>query len=385
MRGSVMHRNALLASDRRRNLFARVTNDVGTVIAFEPANKTYLTGYHSMTHDLAHGYRSAAIATRNGVCLVASAADAGPALEVMGDPKTIFRYGSFYFGDIDKELGFAEPGFETFFSALAAALAFAGSEGRIGVDDATLAGSIDGDTVDLALAFRASRAFKLPAEIELLRRGTLITEAAIAAVGAQARVGMSEFDLAAIVANSLISDGGIPRFISMTSGERSALADAYPTTRRLEPGDLLRLDIGCMVDGYWSDIGRTMVMGQPSALQQKRHDAIVAGLKQELGLLRAGVAVSDIFNAGVLGVRSNGIDDYQRHHCGHGIGLAGYEYPLIAADSNAVLEQNMSLCLETPFYEIGWGGMMVEDTVILTEHGFDSLSTLGHDLTIIEA
>src|SRR5690606_27622465 len=102
-------------------------------------------------------------------------------------------------------------------------------------------------------------------------------------------------------------------------------------------------------------------------------------------MLRAGVRAADLFDTAVAAVREAGIPPYHRHHCGHGIGLAGYEYPLIEPGSHAILETGSCLCVETPFYEIGWGGMMVEDLVVIEENGFRPLSTPDRSLTIIGA
>src|SRR5690554_5465296 len=86
-----------LAAQRRRKLFDRLGDDIGVVVALDPANKAYLSGYSSMTHDVAPAYESAAVATRDGVTLVLGAGDAGPALDLLGDPQRLFRYGTFFY------------------------------------------------------------------------------------------------------------------------------------------------------------------------------------------------------------------------------------------------------------------------------------------------
>src|SRR5262245_20726121 len=85
-----------LAQQRREKLFALVGDGVGTVVSRVTANKGYLSGYHSMAHDTSPAYASAVEADRNRAALVVSAADAGPALEAIGDEELIFRYGTFF-------------------------------------------------------------------------------------------------------------------------------------------------------------------------------------------------------------------------------------------------------------------------------------------------
>ena len=83
-------------------------------------------------------------------------------------------------------------------------------------------------------------------------------------------------------------------------------------------------------------------------------------------------------------VQSEGIPHYQRHHCGHGIGLEVYDSPLIGPKDQTVLEEGMVFCLETPYYEIGWGGLLVEDTVVITKDGARMFNQRPRDLQIIE-
>src|SRR5690606_35637028 len=98
------------------------------------------------------------------------------------------------------------------------------------------------------------RAVKLTGEIELIEESARITERAILDGIAHARIGMSEAEIARTVAASMVAAGAAPRFVVVTSGERSALADAHATQRQLRPGDLLRFDVGGVYEGYWSDL-----------------------------------------------------------------------------------------------------------------------------------
>ena len=96
---------------------------------------------------------------------------------------------------------------------------------------------------------------------------------------------MTELELSTTIASEMRAGGGVPRFVVVTCGERSALADAYATCAKLRTGDLVRFDIGCTVDGYWADMARSAVVGEPS-----REQGIVARLLLAGGLADDGAA-----------------------------------------------------------------------------------------------
>ncbi|SCB55727.1 Metallopeptidase family M24 [Bradyrhizobium shewense] len=227
--------------------------------------------------------------------LVVSAADAGPALECLGDPTLIFRYGLFYFerSADGPPVEYDTPGFKTFAEALMAAVnAVApkelklGVDGRGGADLKTLLGAAR-PIVDISDEIVRSRATKLPGELVRLRRATQLVEAGIDAIRREFKVGMSEWELA-----------GLPR---------SALADAYPTARKIQAGDIIRLDASCVVDGYKSDMARSFVVGEASKLVTARYKAIAEGLVEELAAVRSGAKVRDVHLAAVNATRSAGI------------------------------------------------------------------------------
>src|SRR5690606_18514922 len=122
--------------------------------------------------------------------------------------------------------------------------------------------------------------------------------------------------------------GVMPRFVVVTAGERAALADAFATDRPLRAGDLVRFDVGGVLDGYWSDIGRTAVVGEPDPLQRRFYDAIEAGEAEQLARIRPGLRAGEVFDLAVREVERRGLFPYRRHHCGHGIGLDVYEPPI---------------------------------------------------------
>ncbi len=95
---------------------------------------------------------------------------------------------------------------------------------------------------------------------------------------------------------------------------------------------------------------------------------------------------AQIFDRAVAVVEQNGGPvPYRRQHCGHGIGLTTYEQPIIRPGEDGVLAPGMVFCFETPYYELGWGGMMIEDALVITESGASRLTDEVRDLTVVPA
>lgn len=379
---------ATLATQCRERFFS-LAPDIDIVITSDPIHIGYLSGYRSILHDMP-GYRQALIATRERIALITGASDGAAALEALGDPEAIWRYGLFFVERRGETAGYPEmpAASEDFDGALKAALASFAPAGRtVGLDipDATGHAFLrDGlpasKLVETSAAFRQSRLIKLDGELDLLRKASRITDDAIAAIHPLVRAGVSELEISAEISRHIVRNGGISRFTVVTSGERSSRVDAYATDRKLADGDLVRLDIGCTVGGYYSDMARTLITGEPCDEQAARYQSLLDGETVQVEMLRPGVAASDIYDVAMRTVREGALPGYNRNHCGHAIGLKAHEYPAIAPGQDVILEPGMVFCVETPYYEIGWGGMMVEDTAIITERGHELLTVSSRQL-----
>ena len=146
---------------------------------------------------------------------------------------------------------------------------------------------------------------------------------------------------------------------------------------------MIRFDVGCLLDGYNSDIARNFALGDPGERALRLHRATLAGEQAAFEAMRPGVTAADVFEAAVEAVRQAGIPDYRRHHVGHGVGLEVYDIPLLSASDQTVLESGMTFEVETPYYEVGLAGLQPEDTVVLREDGPQLLTTLSRELQIV--
>jgi Xaa-Pro aminopeptidase len=364
------------------------TSESDALLLFSPENFLYVSGYESMPAAINRRYLYCAAVTPDRLLLVVPAADFAAAIASGIPVCDVITYGTFYFSG-ETESAHIDPQNADFAAALGKALSVLAPR-RVGIemDHAPAAalhildqrGIAHADAVAFMLAVRS---VKLPGEAALLRCAARITEAAIEVGMASARAGVTDKEVAAVVAATMSRGGGYPRNVTVVGGLHSAFADAFPAERRLAPGDLLRFDIGCSYYGYKSDLARTAVIGEPTSKQANRYEALRIGLQTEVDLARAGVAAKDIFTAGLEAVKEAGFPEFRRHHLGHAIGMAVYEAPVIAAASSHQLEAGSVFCFETPYYEPGWGGMMCEDTGIVTESGFELISFMDRNLRVL--
>lgn len=370
------------------------------LVASTPENLQYVTGFRSIAHALFRGLELYGVFTRHGVGLVIPFIDA---TGVSADGIAVDRlacYGKFFFNYADQpgpvgarvreitSAPAAGPG-----EALREVLGGFGALGkRIGLDEAgvfpatwqRLTEQLAGTALGPGYAhFRTARMIKSADEVRRLERAALIAEDGVAAILGMLKPGVTEREAAVVFEQEVLRKGAQPFFTVVTMGERAALADVYASERALSPGDLIRFDLGCVYQGYRSDISRTAVLGTPSEKQRRYYDAARDGELAAIAAMKPGVAVSQIFETAMRVTREHGMPHYERHHVGHGIGLEPYDPPTINAATHTALEPGMVFCVETPYYEHGWGGVQVEDAVEITTAGVRRLTQSSQDLAIL--
>ena len=370
------------------------------LVATTPENVFYATGFRSISHAIFRGAELYGVVTRRRTGLVVPFIDTtGVAADEIG-VDAVGCYGKFFFeyanpaGTIGEKVRqwTATPAASPA-DALAAVLGELGvTKGRIGLDEAgvfppvwrRLEERLTGTAVTPGYQlFRRARMVKSPDEVRALERAANIAEAGIAAVLGMLKPGVTEVDAVRVYEEEVVRQGASPYFSVVTIGERSALADVYPAPRAIGEGDLVRFDLGCVWQGYRSDISRTAVLGAPTDKQARYYAAALAGERAAIDGMKPGVRVGEIFDTAVRVTREAGIPHYQRHHVGHGIGLEPYDPPTINAGNEALLEPGMVFCVETPYYEHGWGGVQVEDAIEITRSGARILTPSRAELLVV--
>lgn len=158
--------------------------------------------------------------------------------------------------------------------------------------------------------------------------------------------------------------------------------DGFAPGGPAQPGDLIKIDVGCIVAGYSSDGARTAVLGAPSPEATRIYDALRAAFDAGFSLLKPGMPLAEIYRATAGVMWDRGFETYGRGHFGHGVGASIWseEWPFISADSEAALEPGMVMAFETPWYIDGLGGFIIEDQVLITDSGAEVMAPLPRDL-----
>jgi len=230
------------------------------------------------------------------------------------------------------------------------------------------------------------RRIKSKAEIDAIARAQALTDEAFAHLLRQMKAGMTEAEIA-LEAEFFLrrrGAGGMSFAMIVASGARSALPHGVASQKKLAPGDAVVLDFGCVVDGYCSDMTRTVFIGDVSDRQRQVYNAVLAAQKNALERLRAGLSgrEGDALARDVL--QGLGWAEYFGHGLGHGVGLEIHEAPRLSpAAGDVVLGPGMVVTVEPGVYFKGEFGIRIEDMVVITNDGNRNLTKSPKELFCI--
>ncbi len=234
--------------------------------------------------------------------------------------------------------------------------------------------------------FASLRMAKDADEIKAMREAVLIAEKALAATLPRIKVGMTEREVAAeLVVQTLRagSDADLPFAPIVASGPNSALPHAMVTDRTLQNGDLVTLDWGAATRGYISDLTRTFALGEVDPELKKIHRLVQEANAAAKAAARPGVTCASVDAAARQVIADGGYGEYFTHRVGHGLGLEGHEEPSMHGKNETPLAPGMTFTIEPGIYLPGKGGVRIEDDVVITADGCESLSTYPRDLQVI--
>jgi Xaa-Pro dipeptidase len=222
-------------------------------------------------------------------------------------------------------------------------------------------------------------------ELAHMRRAATIAQEALTHTLEAVRPGMTEQEIAAELMVNLLRGGSeAPAFApAVQSGPNSASPHAGPGSRRLEPGDLLLIDFGATVQGYASDITRTFAIGELEPELIQVHEIVQAANAAGRATAGPGVPCQEVDRAARRVIEEAGYGPYFIHRTGHGLGLEIHEPPYIIEGNTRRLQAGMTFTVEPGIYLPGRGGVRVEDDVVITEEGCESLTSFERGLQII--
>ncbi|MCK6258047.1 Xaa-Pro peptidase family protein [Fictibacillus sp. KIGAM418] len=232
----------------------------------------------------------------------------------------------------------------------------------------------------------AMRLIKSEDEISILREAARLAdfgvETGIAAIGK----GVTELELVATVEYALKKKGAAEMSFSTTilAGEKSAMPHGNPGMKEIQPGDFVLFDLGVVVDGYCSDITRTVAYQSVSEKQKEIYEIVKKAQQASLDLSKPGTRVGDLDLAARKVIEDAGYGQHFPHRIGHGLGLDVHEHPSMNEKNNDKLTKGMVYTIEPGIYLPEVGGVRIEDDVYITENGHECLTQFTKELVIVK-
>lgn len=238
------------------------------------------------------------------------------------------------------------------------------------------------DAQEIGQTMRNVRAIKSADEIAALREAIAISEEALKRTLDWAQPGMTEQQIAAKLSDELSALGtdGHAFGPSVLTGPKSALPHGGTGSREWGDDEFLLIDFGGIKRGYPADITRTFCKGTPSDEMRKIYDAVLAANRAALAIAKPGVTCHEVDKAARDVIAAAGYGEYFTHRTGHGLGLEVHELPNIATNNHRKLEAGMVFTIEPGIYVPQVGGVRIEDDVLVTEDGCESLTTYPREL-----
>jgi Xaa-Pro dipeptidase len=260
------------------------------------------------------------------------------------------------------------------------------SAGPVGVEETVRFFVFDGlralgvETRGDAGVVRACRVIKSPAEIALMQSASDITIAAYHETGPQIARGMTPDDIGKLMSSAMTKRGATPEFTLILLGEASAYPHGSGKPQEVRPGEVVLMDCGCSVDGYQSDISRTMVMGEPTKQQRRVWNLVRRGQQIAFETVKVGTPAGAADDAVRAAYEKEGFGPGYKlpgtsHRTGHGIGLDGHEPINLVHGETTRLAPGMCFSDEPGIYIPGSFGVRLEDCVHMTAMGPKWFST----------
>lgn len=169
------------------------------------------------------------------------------------------------------------------------------------------------------------------------------------------------------------------------SGLHSSMPHAVPTDKVLQDGDLVTMDFGCKVEGYCSDMTRTIVIGEASEKQREIYDVVLRAQEAVLKMIRSGLKGCEVDEVARRVINKAGYEGCFGHSLGHSIGLEIHEKPCFARTDESILKPGMVITVEPGIYKKGFGGVRIEDVVVITKNGCRNLTHSPKELIELKA
>ncbi|MBE3593553.1 MAG: aminopeptidase P family protein [Candidatus Carbobacillus altaicus] len=235
------------------------------------------------------------------------------------------------------------------------------------------------------LVGRKLRPYKSPEEIAKIKRACALADEAFMHILSLIAPGVTERELALELKWFMEKHGadGTSFETIVASGDRGALPHGVASNKKIRAGELITFDFGALLDGYVSDITRTVAVGQVDQALLTIYDTVLRAQERALAGIRAGVRAREIDQLARSLIEEAGYGERFGHSTGHGLGLEVHEWPVLSGRSEAVLEDGMVVTVEPGIYVPGLGGVRIEDDVLVTQDGYELLTAAPKTLLVV--
>ena len=342
-------------------------NGLEALLINNPANRRYLTGFT--------GTAGSVLLTQERAILITDfryteqAKEQAPEFEIREFATKQIEL----LADLRKELGIEELGFEARHETYHQYLQY---QKQLEVE-------LQG-TENLVKQLRLT---KEESEIEKIQQAVEITDQAFAEVADWIKPGFKERNVSLKLEFAMKEAGASDKAFDfiVASGPRSALPHGVASNKEIKAGEFVTMDIGCVYDGYHSDMTRTVIVGgEPTAQQKEIYQLVLAAQKEALENIEPGMKASAADQIARNVIADAGYSDNFGHGLGHGVGLEIHEGPKLSWQDDTVLKPGMVVTVEPGVYLPDWGGVRIEDIVVIREEGCEILTSSPKELMVID-
>ena len=229
------------------------------------------------------------------------------------------------------------------------------------------------------------RSVKDAGELAILERVAAIASEALLDTVARLKPGMTEAEVAWMLEVSMREKGAEGKSFDfiVASGERGALPHGRASEKKLAAGELVTIDYGAIYQGYCSDETVTVCLGEPDAKQREVYETVLAAQRAAMGSVHPGMSFKDLDAKARDLIAGKGYGAYFGHGLGHGVGIDIHEFPAASPRSKHVVQEGMVFTIEPGIYIPGWGGVRIEDTVVVEKNGCRPITRVPKDLIIV--
>lgn len=233
---------------------------------------------------------------------------------------------------------------------------------------------------------RKLRMVKDEKELATIREACALADYAIEVGCSEIKEGKTELDVLAAIEFALKKKGVTAMSFStmVLTGANGASPHGNPGLTKIQKGDLVLFDLGVIVDGYCSDITRTVAFGDISDKQKEIYDTVLNANLAAIAASKPGVRCSEVDLTARNIIGKAGYGEYFPHRLGHGLGISVHEYPSLTETNDLLLEKGMVYTIEPGIYVPGVAGVRIEDDVVVTDHGLEVLTKFPKELQIIK-